>query len=200
MRIGIIGGTFNPIHNGHIDIALRILELFFLDKILFMPNNIPPHKNIEELLDKFIRLEMINISIDGYANLEVEEFELNQNKISYTYESLEYLKKIYDKDELFFIMGSDEFLNFDKWKNIDRIFKNVSIIVYLRNDFDRDEIVKLKSKYEMLYDGKIFLFFGKIIKISSTDIRAKLIDGNDVSNLIPKPLYDYIILKNLYRR
>ena len=123
MKFGIFGGTFNPIHNGHINIALKIYDKFSLDKILFMPNKIPPHKNIKNVLDEKIRLDMINIAIKNYEFLDIEDYELKKDNISYTYESLEYLDRIYKGIELFFIIGSDSFLNFDKWQKIERIFR-----------------------------------------------------------------------------
>ena len=199
MKFGIFGGTFNPIHNGHINIALKIYDKFSLDKILFMPNKIPPHKNIKNVLDEKIRLDMINIAIKNYEFLDIEDYELKKDNISYTYESLEYLDRIYKGIELFFIIGSDSFLNFDKWQKIERIFRSSNIVVYLREEAHKDTIIKIKERYEELYKGKIYLFFDKIIDISSTEIREKIFNGDDISNLVPKCVYEYIISKGLYR-
>lgn len=199
MKFGIFGGTFNPIHNGHINIALKIYDKFSLDKILFMPNKIPPHKNIKNVLDEKIRLDMINIAIKNYEFLDIEDYELKKDNISYTYESLEYLDRIYKGIELFFIIGSDSFLNFDKWQKIERIFRSSNIVVYLRDEAHKDRIIKIKERYEELYKGKIYLFFDKIIDISSTEIREKISNGDDISNLVPKCVYEYIISKGLYR-
>ena len=199
MKFGIFGGTFNPIHNGHINIALKIYDKFSLDKILFMPNKIPPHKNIKNVLDEKIRLDMINIAIKNYEFLDIEDYELKKDNISYTYESLEYLDRIYKGIELFFIIGSDSFLNFDKWQKIERIFRSSNIVVYLREEAHKDRIIKIKERYEEFYKGKIYLFFDKIIDISSTEIREKIFNGDDISNLVPKCVYEYIISKELYR-
>lgn len=199
MKFGIFGGTFNPIHNGHINIALKIYDKFSLDKILFMPNKIPPHKNIKNVLDEKIRLDIINIAIKNYGFFGIEDYELKKDNISYTYESLEYLDSTYKGIELFFIIGSDSFINFDKWQKIERIFRSSNIIVYLRDEAHRYSITKIKGRYEELYKGRIYLFFDKIIDISSTEIREKIFNGNDVSNLVPKCVYEYIISKRLYR-
>lgn len=198
-KIGIIGGTFNPIHNGHIKLSLNIINHFSLSKVMFLPNNIPPHKDVSTIVNKEDRFVMIERGIDGYSNLEIERFEIERDKISYTYESLEYLKKVYKESELFFITGSDGFLNFDKWRYIDRIFKASNLIVYLRDTSHKDRVIKLKEKYQKLYGGKIFLYLGDVIEISSTKIRGDIISGNDVSELIPKSVYEYILSKNLYR-
>lgn len=200
MKLGIFGGTFNPIHNGHIGIALRIYESLSLDKILFMPNKIPPHKDLKNILDEEIRIRMISIAISEYEFFEIEDYEIKKRGISYTYESLEYLDRIYKGDELFFIIGSDSFINFDKWQKINRIFKSANLVVYLREPSHKKLVIDIKERYEKIYGGNIFLCFDDIICISSTEIREKIFRGEDFKNLIPESLYDYIISENLYAR
>lgn len=199
LKIGILGGTFNPIHNGHLNIAFKIYKFLSLDKVLFMPNKIPPHKNLKNVLNENIRLDMINIAIKNYNFFEVEKYELKKFGVSYTYESLKYLSGLYKNSELFFIIGSDSFISFDKWKEIGEIFKISNIVVYLREDHHRDLIIKIREKYRKLYNGNIFFCFDKIVDISSTDIREKLFNGVDVSNLVPESLYEYIILNGFYK-
>lgn len=199
MKIGILGGTFNPIHNGHLNIAFKIYKFLSLDKVLFMPNKIPPHKNLKNILNESIRFDMMRIALKKYEFFEIEDYELKKDGISYTYQSLEYLHKFYENDELFFIVGSDSFIDFDKWREIGRIFKISNIVVYLREDFHKHLIIKIREKYRKLYDGNIFLYFDKIIDISSTEIRKKLSNRGDVSDLIPKEVYEYIILNGFYK-
>ncbi len=198
MRIGILGGTFNPIHNGHINIALNIREFLRLDRVFFMPNKIPPHKNNEEILSEENRLHMLNLALKDYVYFDVEKFELGKNGISYTYESLEYLREIYRGSKLFFIIGSDSFMDFHKWKEIKKIFNSSNIVVYLRKESHRENIIKLKEKYEKLYKGKIYLYFGDIIMVSSTEIRKRVLSGEKINHLVPKNVEEYILLNNLY--
>lgn len=198
MKLGIFGGTFNPIHNGHIDIGLKIYNKLSLNKVLFMPNKIPPHKKFEEILSDKIRLSMLKEALKEYDFFDVEEYELNKNEISYTYESLEHLSKIYKDDELFFIIGSDSFLNFDSWKKIERIFKSANVVVYLRNDYHKERVFEIKENYKKLYNGKIHLVIDDIINISSTKIRDAILNGDNINNLVPKGVYEYIVSKNLY--
>lgn len=201
MKFGILGGTFNPIHNGHITVALKVCEVLKLDKVFLMPNKIPPHKNVDEILSEESRLHMVKLCTQEFDVLEVEEYELGRDKISYTYESLEYLNNIYKGNELFFIIGSDSFINFYKWKKIDKIFKNANIVVYLREKSDEEYLTEVKKHYEKIYNAKIFLFtFKNTIGISSTKIRDKVLKGEDISNLVPKCVNEYIIFKNLYKR
>lgn len=198
MRIGILGGTFNPIHNGHINIALNIREFLRLDRVFFMLNKIPPHKNNEEILSEENRLHMLNLALKDYVYFDVEKFELEKNGISYTYESLEYLREIYRGSKLFFIIGSDSFMDFHKWKEIEKIFNSSNIVVYLRKESHRENIIKLKEKYEKLYNGKIYLYFGDIIMISSTEIRKRVLGGEKINHLVPNNVEEYILLNNLY--
>ncbi len=101
MKIGVLGGTFNPIHNGHINIANKIYNEFKLEKVLFLLNKIPPHKNYIELLSDHVRLEMLRKAIKDYVYFDIEYYELKKDSISYTYESLEYLKNHFGYNELF---------------------------------------------------------------------------------------------------
>lgn len=199
MKIGIFGGTFNPIHKGHIDIMKKIYNKMFLDKVLIMPNKIPPHKDINFIVNEKHRELMVRKAIMEYDFLEFEDYELKKNDVSYTYESLLYLNEVYKEDQLFFIIGSDSFVNFYKWKNINMIFENASIVVYLRKEEHKEYVSEIKEKYEKLYKGKIHLIFDNIIDISSTEIRNKILKGEDVKNLVPKYVYEYIISKKLYR-
>ena len=199
MKYGILGGTFNPIHNGHINIGLKIYETLKLHKVFFMPNKIPPHKNSENILDEKIRLHMIKEAIKPYEFFSIEKCELERNEISYTFESLTYLKTLYKNHKLFFIIGSDSFLNFDKWKNIEIIFKYSNLVVYLRKDCDKTKILHIKKNYEKVYNCNIYLIFDDIINISSTEIRNKVINEESIENLVPKSVYEYITLKNLYK-
>ncbi len=201
LKFGILGGTFNPIHNGHITVALKVRELLNLDKIFLMPNKIPPHKNLDEVLKEEMRLNMIELCANEFEFLDVEKCELKKQKVSYTYESLEYLDRIHKGDELFFIIGSDSFLNFNEWQKIDRIFRSSNVVVYLRDLEHEKRIIEMKKYYEDVYDAKIFSFMlSNTFGISSTKIRKMVSEGKDVSSLVPKCVNEYIIFENLYRK
>ncbi len=198
LKLGIFGGTFNPIHNGHINIASNVYKYLSLDKVLFMPNKIPPHKNIECILNDKIRVEMIKIAINDYDFMGIEDYEIKKDGISYTYQSLEYLDRIYKGDELFSVIGSDSFINFDKWQKINRIFRSANLVVYLRDNSHKYIINDIKVRYEKTYKGKIFLLLGDVMHISSTEVRENIFNGKDIGHLVPKPLYEYIVSKKLY--
>lgn len=198
MKIGILGGTFNPIHNGHIEIALKIQQKLGLYKVLFMPNKNPPHKDISFLEQDYNRVNMIKLAINNYNCFSIEEYELGKDSISYTCDSLEYLQCYYRDDELYFIVGSDSFLDFNKWKNIYKIFKTSSIVVYLREDFHKELVFFQKKNYEKLFNSKIHIFIDDIIKISSTDIRKKILNMEDIGEFLDSKVINYIKENNLY--
>ncbi|EGX29122.1 nicotinate-nucleotide adenylyltransferase [Candidatus Arthromitus sp. SFB-mouse-NYU] len=198
LKIGVLGGTFNPIHNGHINIANKIYNEFKLEKVLFLLNKIPPHKNYIELLSDHVRLEMLRKAIKDYVYFDIEYYELKKDSISYTYESLEYLKNHFGYNELFFIIGSDNLINFESWKGIDRIFKSAVIVVYLRLDSHLNDVLNLKKYYEDVYNAHIKIFLGEIINLSSTEIREKIIKNENIFGLVPNDVYDYIISERLY--
>ncbi len=198
MRIGILGGTFNPIHRGHIELSTKVYEKFSLDKILFMINKIPPHKDM--VLNETDRLNLLKLSLRDYKHFSIEECELKKGGISYTYESLRYLKEIYKEDEIYLIIGSDSFINFHTWKNIESILKDASLIVYMRSYEDIAKCEELKEYYKKVYNGDINLLYDKIIDISSSLIRENITLNKDISPYVDSLVYSYIKDKNLYRR
>lgn len=144
---------------------------------------------------------MIELCVNEFEFLDVEKYEWTKHEVSYTYESLEYLNRIHKGNELFFIIGSDSFLNFDEWKNIDRIFKSSNVVVYLRDEEHEESVFKMRKHYENIYGAKIFSFMLKnTFGISSTKIREMVSQGKEISSLVPKCVNDYIIFKNLYRK
>ena len=144
---------------------------------------------------------MIELCANEFEFLDVEKCELKKQKVSYTYESLEYLDRIHKGDELFFIIGSDSFLNFNEWQKIDRIFRSSNVVVYLRDLEHEKRIIEMKKYYEDVYDAKIFSFMlSNTFGISSTKIRKMVSEGKDVSSLVPKCVNEYIIFENLYRK
>lgn len=198
LKIGVLGGTFNPVHNGHINIANKIYNKFKLDKVLFLLNKIPPHKDCKDILSDDVRLEMLKRAIKCYDYFDIEYYELKNNYVSYTYESLGYLKNYFANSELFFIIGSDNLIDFGNWKRIDRIFKSAVIVVYLRDNNHLELILDIRNYYKFTYDAHIEIFFEDIIDVSSTKVREKIINGEDISKLVPNGVYDYIISKKLY--
>ena len=134
--IAILGGTFNPIHNGHVNLAIKIKNNFSIDRLILMPTKIPPHKRIEELADDDDRLEMCRLAAIDLKGVEVSNYEITRGDVSYTVNTLRYFKKEYPTAQLFFIMGSDMFLSLESWYCFEEILSLATIITASRQNGD----------------------------------------------------------------
>lgn len=188
MRIGIFGGSFNPIHNAHILIAKYVLEKMKLDKIIIVPVGIPSHKNIK-MASSDIRLKMCQEAFKNDNNIIISDIEIKAQEISYTIDTLKKIISLYGEDNEFYeIIGEDSANNLTTWKDYEEILKLSKIIVFRR--FNYSHI--LTHKNIIYLDTPVF-------KISSTMIREKIKHGEDVSNIIPNPVLTIIQNNNLYK-
>ncbi len=196
MRTGILGGTFNPPHYGHFHAAKQVKEALNLDKVLFVPTNLPPHKKMPKgSANTHQRCEMINLMLEGYEWAELSTVEIERGGASYTIDTLRQLndKKIYG--ELFFMMGTDMLMTLDTgWREPEEICKLCTLAVVARG---LDQQTILKEKAECLknkYGAKICLVDTDIVEISSTQIR----NGEKLSEMLPKAVLNYIRKNRLY--
>lgn len=212
-RIGIMGGTFNPIHNGHLAIAEKAREQFLLEKVLFMPSGVPYTKNLREVLPVDTRCEMTALAIADkpyfeLSMLEAADAELGKN--TYTFETLQKLRSADPDADYYFILGADSLYAIENWKNPTLIFENCTLLVAVRRDKTPDkplqdssfsqenlnkQVLYLREKYRVSVD--ILEFSG--MDLSSTMIREKLRCGESISGLIPKAVEDYILKNECYR-
>ena len=194
-RIGMMGGTFNPIHNGHIAIAEKALNQFNLDKIIFITAGKMPHKKNEGVLNANIRHKMVCKAIKYNPRFETSDYEINKQTPSYTFETLRYFKKQSKDNELYLIIGGDSFHNITEWYRPRAIMELCTFLVYERKGYDYEQdFERLKKDY---------YFHSELIKadnidISSSEIREKISKGEDVSNLLPPKVYRFILRNNLY--
>lgn len=200
MRIGIFGGTFNPVHTGHKRLAEEMKKRARLDKIIIMPTFTPPHKAGKELADGEHRLEMCRLVFrEDY--FEVSDLELKRKGKSYTFDTLTELKELYPEDEFFLIIGSDMLLTFHKWYRYEEIIRTVTLCVASRLDS-----ISLEALSDYAYETlgldsskeEIILADIKPFECSSTEIREKIKEGTDVRRLVTDKAYDYIRLNLLY--
>lgn len=195
MKIGILGGTFDPIHNGHIKIAELALSKLNLDKVLFIPNNIPPHKSNPDI-SKVDKLNMLKLAVEDNSKFEIDTYEIDKEDISYLYLTLEYLKGKYKDDELYFIAGADNIKEISKWKNPHLIFKYANVVFVKRPNYILDK--KLIKNLIENYNGKISVINFEGINISSSDIREKFENCESVKEFIPEKVCNYIYTNCLY--
>lgn len=185
-KIGILGGTFNPIHNGHIEIARRAKEQFGLCKVIFLTSGNPPHKKNTQILDAKIRHIMVKRAISGIDGFEACDWEVNRAELSYTRDTLLHFKEIFPKDELYFIIGGDSLRDFDKWYKPQEILRLCTILVYDRTG----GTVKSDFAKQIL---------GGRIDISSGEIREDIKNGVSVANKLPQEVLGFIERNEIYR-
>ncbi|BBJ27853.1 nicotinate (nicotinamide) nucleotide adenylyltransferase [Athalassotoga saccharophila] len=176
--IGIYGGTFDPVHNGHLIIVNGILEMTKLEKIIIMPTRIPPHKKGKVSADFERRLRWAKIAFDEIENVEISDFE-NKPDISYTVDTIRHFNKIHGK--IAYIMGEDSFVNIDKWYMYEEIVRSAKIYVYPRY-CDRSKTLSMIEKFKM-YDVNFLPL--PIIEISSTVIRERAEKGLSLKGYVP---------------
>ena len=198
-KVGIMGGTFDPIHIGHLIIAEKAREQFHLDEVLFMPSGTPYMKNIDEVLPGSIRSEMTKLAIEENPLFSISTIEIEKEGSTYTYETLETLHDKNPNTEYYFILGADSLFAIEHWKNPEKIFADCHILAAVRNDKNAEEMetqaVYLKEKF----NADISLIETGHIEISSSMIRELVKDGHSIRYLVPDAVYDYIIKNKLYK-
>ncbi len=196
MRRAIFGGSFNPIHNDHIKLALQFAEEFDLDKVTLIPTYTTPLKDNSEIADGRHRLRMCQLATEGYPQLEVSDIELKRGGMSYTSDTVTALKN--DTDELFLIVGADMYVTLDQWHEFRTIFANATILAASRNELG---YISLKEKYKEYqpYGCRTLISHNLVGPLSSTAVRAAVKAGGDISGMVDQRVADYIKKHGLYR-
>lgn len=199
-KMGIFGGTFSPIHIGHLGIALRAFEQYHLDKVIFLPNGNPPHKSGQHVLDGRIRAEMVKLAIAGRPEFGYSDMEILRKDFSYTAQTLE---RFCDQDpdaDYYFIMGADSLDYLDSWYHPERIFAKASILAARRGDLDparmEEKAQQIKEKFP---EARIHFLDVPNIDISSNYIRHAVAEGYSVRYYVTDQVADYIEEHGLYR-
>lgn len=189
MRIGILGGTFNPVHIGHLILAEEAHLKLNLDKVIFVPSFIPPHKEIDPKVKPKDRLKMVQLAIADNPHFDVSKFEIESEKKSYSIDTLkEFRKKYGDKSQLYFITGSDSLKDLFSWKDINDIFKISKFIVANRPGYPVNNVPE-----------EVETVVITPIEVSSEDIRKRIKEGRSIRYLVPEKVHKYIEEHKLYR-
>lgn len=196
MKTGIFGGTFNPIHMGHLILAEQALGHFCLDRVFFIPSGRSYFKDDIKMPDAKVRLEMCRLACAGNRHFTVLDIETKRPGNSYTCDTLEELKALYPDDEFFYIAGYDSFAELLHFKNPQRIFELARIVVAARNN-DSD-ISAIKINYESKFGAAVDILEMPRIDISSSMIRNYISEGRPVRYLIPEAVESYITEKGIY--
>lgn len=197
-RVGIYGGTFSPVHNGHVNAAKAFMEQMKLDYLFIIPTYIPPHKQIDVSDSPLYRLRMCELAFEGVDGTVISDCEIARGGKSYTYDTLKELER--PNTRLFLMCGTDMVLTFDTWYRFEDIFK-MCYPVYVRRENDPVIGNKIVSKINEYYK-KYGVMFRKIItepiNVSSTDIRRAVREGRDISSLVPEGVEKFIRENGLY--
>jgi len=198
MRIGIFGGTFNPVHMGHLELANEFVSLAKLDELLLIPTKIPPHKSNDGVAQEHHRMNMCSLAAKYIDRVTVSDIELKREGRSYTVETLRELRGIYPEGEFYLVVGADMFVCFDEWREWRTILHECVICTAARNG-DSVKVIEETAKKFGITDEKLVVTTRKIMTVSSTEIREKIKCGESVKGLVPDEVIQYIEENNLYR-
>jgi len=202
-KIGIMGGTFNPIHTGHLMLAEWALDAIKLDEVWFIPTGISYQKKSQEVLAGEERLYMTELAIRDNEHFRCLDLEVRRKGYTYSYETLEQLKERYPEREFFFIIGADCLFSLENWRHPERILACCTLIAAVRGDTAWQEMEEKKRELEQKYlsgrNGRILLIPFLNLSISSTQIRQRIRGGQSVKYLVPDSVLIYIKEKGFYR-
>lgn len=215
IRLGLFGGTYNPIHQGHVQAAQIVLDRFKLDQVWFIPSHIPPHKSSEDVASPEHRMNMVRLAVTGLPGLIPSSIEIEDEGTSYSIRTLGKIKKHFPAAELFFILGVDAFLEIDTWRAYEQVMEQCFFIVISRPGY---ELQNAKEVLESTYSDRmcevsvdddlsqakgcafqIYLMTIQALDISSSQIRGQLKRSGSISGLVPLPVEEYIKEHNLYQ-
>ncbi len=214
-RIGLFGGTFNPIHSGHIKAAEIVRKRLSLEKILFIPSYIPPHKDSGEIASPSHRLKMVELSLQSRSHFVPSSIEVDAEEKSYSIITLGKIEKLYPNAQIFFILGIDAFLEIDTWKNYEKLLEKCFFVVISRPGFHlKDAGNTLKEIHRedvyafsgsdtiddgLLHSYRVFLMEIDALDMASTDIRKRIKKGESIKAMVPVEVEAYIKENNLYQ-
>ena len=213
MRIGILGGTFDPIHFGHLRTAAEIGQQLDLEKVCLIPAATPPHKNSDPITSFQHRLNMVRIAVEDNSLLEALDIEGKRPGLSYSIETLREIHNMFDPaPELFFILGTDAFLEIETWKEYQRLFDYAHFVIIQRAGHEEKKLMHFLKQvrvdiaatedpdvYTTSSGMVIKIMTSTLLEISSTQIRQMVIAGKSVHFLLPEKVREYIIQNGLYR-
>jgi len=195
MKIGILGGTFNPVHIGHLILAEEAREKLGLDKIIFVPTALPPHKDNLNIAPAKDRLKMLKLAVASNKFFAVSDIEIKRGGRSYTIDTVRELKKNNPADSLYLIIGSDLITYFDDWKDIDQIAKIVTFVVATRPGYP----LEAAGSYAAMQEVGIKTLAIRAVDVSGFEVRQCIARNQSFGYLVPDKVFDYIKKRKLYK-
>ena len=199
-KIGIMGGTFDPIHNAHLMLGRQALKEYHLDEIWFMPSHNPPHKTDHRVTGTKDRCEMVKLAIAGEPRFRFSDFEISRAGNTYTAQTLKLLKEAYPKHTFFFIVGADSLYHIESWYHPEKVMRQVTILAAGRECEDASCTLEEQAAYLIKkYGAAIFLLHSDTMEVSSQELREREMNGGRIHNLVPENVERYIEEHGLYQ-
>lgn len=198
-KTGIMGGTFNPVHVGHLLLAESARDSFGLDNILFIPSGRSYMKRETEVLDRHRRYEMTRLAIEDNPSFSISGIEVERRGNTYTCDTLAQLREMEPETDFYFIVGADSLFSMETWRKPECIFRDCTVLAAVREDKDRDMLCQQILYLEEKFGARIRQIEFREIDISSTDIRMRLANGQSIRYMVPDRVISYIKEHHLYR-
>lgn len=199
--VAILGGTFNPVHNGHLMMAQTVKEqLPDICSVVFMPNNMPAYKDVKDIISNADRVAMLQNALMDYDYANISLLELERGGITYTIDTLLYLHKLNSNLKIYFVIGADSLFSFDKWYCFEQILSECSLAVLARDCDTIAMLEKIEQLKKCYHDADILILKNKMVPISSSKIRSCIRNGESVREFLPNAVADYIMKEQLYAK
>lgn len=199
-RFAILGGTFDPIHFGHISVAEAVLNRTNVEKVIFIPSGKPPHKEHEGVTDGGVRLEMTRLAVENYEDMEVSSIEIDRDGMTYTVDTVAQLKEMLGSEvEFKFVTGADAIHYITTWKDYKHLLHMCSFIAVTRPGYNKDAMVREIEQMEDYFRCDIEFIEIPPVNISSSQIRQNISSGISIQGMVPKKVVEYIFEKGLYK-
>ncbi len=199
MRLGIFGGTFDPVHYGHLLLAEQCREQCALDEVRIIPAGLPPHKAGDKITSSNDRVEMLKLAIGGHEHFSIDERELEREGPSYTFETLDELREEDPQRELYLIIGADSLRDFPTWKHPEKILESARLIVVNRGDQPEPDLVPLTEALGPSAAERTQIVNIPGIGLSSTDLRKRVAAGRSIRYMTPRAVECFVEAQGLYR-
>ena len=198
-KIGIMGGTFDPPHLGHLISAEYVADELSLNEVVFVPTGNFSYKDSDETAEAWHRYDMVKLAIASNPKFSISDIEVKEDEYSYTCFTLEKIRKIYSNSHIFFIIGADSLDYIDEWKNPQHIFEQCTVVAVSRTGFSQNDLYKKREELLKKYYADIIILQMPNIQISSTDIRRRLRENKSIKYLVDSDVEAYIKSNNLYK-
>ncbi len=193
-----MGGTFDPIHYGHLLIAENAYEQFQLDEVIFLPTGKSPHKDEKQILNAQERFDMIQLAIKDNPHFSCSDYEIRQKGVNYTYLTLQAFQKAFVSSELYFIMGADSLADLESWRCPEEISQSSTILAAVRDGLNIEELNQIRNKLKQKYNTEIKFINTPNFSVSSRLIRQRIAERHSVRYLLPDTVEQYLLQHKIY--